>query len=157
MSAGWLAQLSPAHAPPSPGWWPVAPGWWVIVGSLVLLIAALTIWWLSPRHRLLRGALRELDSIVASDADAVRTSRAIQNLLRRYAVAAFGKRKVGRLSGEGWIVFLNSHNGGRFDPATGRNLLTAAFGRPQSDNREDWVAGAEAFLRRVPRARRTEQ
>ncbi len=157
MSAGWLAQLSPAHAPPSPGWWPVAPGWWVITGSLVLLIAAATIWWLSPRRRLLRGALLELDSIVAADADAVRTSRAIQNLLRRYAVATFGKRKVGRLSGEAWIRFLNTHNGGRFDPATGDTLLSAAFGRAHSDNRENWIEGAEAFLRNVPRARRTGQ
>jgi Domain of unknown function (DUF4381) len=157
MSTGWLAQLSAAHAPPPPGWWPVAPGWWVLVGSLVLLVSASTIWWLSPRYRLLRGALRELDSIVANDADAVRTSRAIQNLLRRYAVAAFGKRTVGRLSGDAWIGFLNSHNGGRFDPATAGSLLSAAFGNPQGDNREDWVAGAEAFLRGVPRARRTEQ
>jgi hypothetical protein len=166
---GWLAQLAPEHAPPPPGWWPPAPGWWVIALLGAALIGGL-LWWLrrppgtaaglaammqdalwSPR----RAALEELSEIRERELDAVSLARAIQNLLRRYALTVFGHERVASLAGEAWLALVVSEGGERLAGGPGRSLLVAAFGGRSSDDREQWLAGAEAFLRHArgkPRA-----
>ncbi|MDE2305433.1 MAG: DUF4381 family protein, partial [Gammaproteobacteria bacterium] len=104
MNDRWLDGLAPAHAPPPPSWWPPAPGWWVLLALATAAIAAALVWWRHPRLRLRRAALAELRRIRGrDDGDAVAVARALQNLLRRYALAVYGTERVARLHGDAWL------------------------------------------------------
>ncbi len=149
MSQDWLTQLAPAHAPAAVGWWPPAPGWWVAGVLCVLLTAALAWMLLDPRRALRQAAIRQLRVIRASDADGPAVARATQNLIRRYAVEVFGRDRVARLTGEEWLSFVMSAGGEALAGAPGRSMLAAAFGNQASDDREQWFAAAEGFIRRA--------
>jgi len=154
MTPNWLAQLAPAHAPPPPGWWPPAPGWWLLA-VLLLAAAAAAVWrWRDPYRRSRRAALRELRAIRTGESDVVSSARAIESLLRRFAVAVFGTAQVARLTGDAWLAFVAAQGGGALAGESGRSLLATAFGGGVSDDREHWIAGADAFVRRARRETR---
>lgn len=155
MSASWLSQLAADHAPPPAGWWPPAPGWWIAaaLGSLVVFFCAR---WLRDHRRILRrSALRELKLIRTSDADGAAVARAIQRLLRRYALAVFGPSRVAKLTGGAWLAFVAAEGGGALAGTSGSSLLVAAFGNHTNDDRGEWLKAAESFIRkaRVRKAR----
>jgi uncharacterized protein DUF4381 len=147
MNSDWLKQLAPEHAPTPPGWWPPAPGWWGV--ALLCIVAAVGIvWWLrDPRRALRRTALRQLRLIGTSDADGAAVARAIQNLMRRYALTVFGHEKVAKLTGESWLSFVIAHGGDPLAGAAGRSMLATAFGNHVDDERRQWLSGAEGFIR----------
>src|SRR5215469_1206710 len=154
MTPNWLAQLAPAHAPPPADWWPPAPGWWVLAVLLLAATAAGVWWWRDPYRRSRRAALRELRAIRAEDSDVVASARAIESLLRRFAVAVFGGAQVARLTGDAWLAFVAAQGATQLGGEAGRSLLATAFGGRASDDRACWIAGADEFVRR---ARRTPQ
>ncbi len=158
MSASWLAQLAPAHAPPAPGWWPPAPAWWGAGVLLVLLLAALvavTRGWRLPHRRLRRAALRELRLIRLNAVEGTAAAQAIESLLRRYAVALYGREVVARLTGGAWLEFASATGAERLSGAAGRSLLAAAFGGGGHADRDAWLEAAAQFIgqaaRRAPR------
>ena len=154
MNADWLAQLAPAHAPAAPLWWPPAPGWWGLALLLVLLAVAALWWWREPRRARRRAALRELISIRTLEAaEAAESARAIESLLRRYAMAVFGRARVAPLSGEQWLGFAAAHGATGLAGESGRALLQAAFGGTATDQRAQWLAAAEGFVRHARRER----
>lgn len=137
----WLKQLAPAHAPPPPGLWPLAPGWW---GLLVLLLLAVLIYGFrryAGRRR--RAALRELKQMCINEHFAIE----LQNLLRRYAIAVYGRETVASLSGENWLNFLVSHGGTGFAGEAGNDFLRAAYGAPSQADPDRWLQAARGFLR----------
>ncbi len=150
MTPAWLSQLAAAHPPPPPGWWPPAPGWWVLAALLLTAVAGGLWWWRDPYRRSRRAALRELRAIRAEQADAVASARAIESLLRRFAIAVFGGPRVARLTGEAWLRFVATESGAHLQGEAGRSLLAAAFGGlADESDREKWIAGADAFVRRA--------
>ena len=151
MSPNWLTALAPAHAPPPPSVWPPALGWWILAALTVAAAAGALTWWRAPRLRRRRGTLRELRRIRAAAADPQTTARAIESLLRRYAMAMFGRDRVARLTGEAWLAFLGSEGATALAGGPGRALLGAAFGDHPLDQRTEWLAGADAFVRRAGR------
>jgi hypothetical protein len=155
MTPNWLSQLAPAHAPPPPGWWPPAPGWWLLAVLLWAAIAAAVWWWRDPYRRGRRAALRELRAIRTAQSDPVSSARAIESLLRRFAVAVFGSAQAARLTGDAWLAFVAAHGGTPLAGEAGRALLSTAFGGSASDGRECWIAGADAFVRRARRTARS--
>jgi len=155
MRPDWTSQLAPAHAPPPPGWWPPAPGWWVLAALLLAAAAAGVWWWRDPYRRSRRAALRELRAIRAEDSDVVSSARAIESLLRRFAVAVFGPARVARLTGDAWLAFVAAEGGTPLAGEAGQSLLSTAFGGGGSDDRERWIAGADAFVRHARREART--
>jgi hypothetical protein len=152
MTPAWLSQLAPAHAPPPPGWWPPAPGWWLLAAVLLAAAAAVVWWWRDPHRRSRRAALRELRTIRAADADIVASARAIESLMRRFAIAVFGAARVARLTGDAWLAFVATQGGTQLAGEAGQSLLATAFGGRASDDRERWIAGADAFVRQARRA-----
>lgn len=151
MTPNWISQLAPAHAPPPPGWWPPAPGWWVAAALLLAAVAAVAWRWRDPYRRSRRAALRELRAIRAEESDPAASARAIESLLRRFAVAVFGGAQVARLTGDSWLAFVAARGGAPLAGEAGRSLLATAFGGGASDQRDSWIAGAEAFVRRARR------
>jgi hypothetical protein len=143
----WLAQLAPPHAPAPPGWWPLAIGWWVLLILLVVTGALIIYWQTRPSVRLRRIALRELKNLQTSADDDIALARDLEHLLRRYAVARFGRDTVANLSGERWIAFVVAHGGTAWSGATGGNLLRIAYGGAATAERAAWLSGARAFIR----------
>jgi Domain of unknown function (DUF4381) len=154
MNADWLTQLAPAHAPAAPGWWPPAPGWWAAAILLIFSAIAFACWVRAARPALRRKALRQLQHIRSSDADAAAVARAIENLLRRYALTVFDKGRIARLTGEAWLNFVIAEGAEALAGVSGHSLLAAAFGNHDIDDRQQWLAGAEAFIKRAGRRRR---
>jgi len=150
----WLAELAPAHAAPPPGMWPLAPGWWLLIG-LLLLAAALFYAWRRYRRSLRRLALNELTRIESGVADDATLARDLENLLRRFAVARYGREHVARLSGDAWIAFVAAHGGSALDGDSGRELLRAAYGARARADRAQWLRGARGFIRARAFGRRT--
>lgn len=142
-----LKQLAPPHAPPPPGWWPLAPGWWLLALLLVLLVAGLVYWYSRPSRRLRRIALRELAQLETHVHDDFQLARELQDLLRRYAVAAYGRMAVADLSGDEWLAFVVAHGGKELAGEAGQNLLRAAYGGLMLYDRGPWLQGAQNFLR----------
>lgn len=154
MTSSWLSQLAPDHAPPPASWWPLAAGWW-IAAVLALCCAIVCVSYLRDRRRATRcGALRELQLIRNSDADGPAVARAVQQLMRRYALAVFGETAVARLSGEAWLAFVVAEGGTALASAAGPSLLVAAFGNRSGDDRKEWLTGAESFIRKARVRRR---
>jgi hypothetical protein len=156
MNADWLTQLAPARAPAPPSWWPPALGWWLLAGLILALAAASIVWWrfsaAARGRRVRRAAIAELGRIRTLD-EADRAA-AIQRLMRRYAVTAYGARTVATLSGEAWLRFVQAHGGAGFGGAHGGKFLAAAFGKAAAIDDDHWWSAAEAFIRhRPPKAR----
>jgi hypothetical protein len=156
MNTNWLADLAPEHAPAPPTWWPPAPGWWVLLGLAMIAAALILVWWRSPRRRLRRSGLRELARIRATELSAPATAQAVQNLLRRYALALYDVETVARLSGPAWQRFLAEHGAEAFRGAVGLSLLTTSYGGATGamgdSERAAWLAAAEQFVRRAMRS-----
>jgi hypothetical protein len=156
MSADWLAQLAPEHAPPAPAWWPPAPGWWV-AAAFLLAVAGVLCWRLLagrvPRRTGSReAALTELDRI-RQDENEDGAAPAIQRLLRRYALTVFERERVAPLSGQNWIRFLSEHGATAFAEGGGQAFLSAAYGGPHAGAAiGSWLEAAERFIRQAPRA-----
>lgn len=147
MTPGWLRQLAPAHAPPPPSGWPPAPGWWLLSALAAASALAAWWWWRVPHRQARRTAMRELRRIGAEHDDVRTSARAIESLLRRYAMAVFGGERVARLAGRAWLEFVAAEGGAELAGESGRSLLAAAFGSAMQDDRHRWLTGADAFVR----------
>ncbi len=150
MSADWLQQLAPDRIPAAVSWWPPAPGWWVATLLAIVVGASLAAawkWWRAPHRQYRRAALRELRLIRSSGAAGTAAARAIENLLRRYAVALYGRDRVARLAGGAWLEFASAAGGARLAGETGRSLLAAAFGEHSDADAAPWLAAASEFIR----------
>ncbi len=148
MNGEWLTRLAPPHAPPPPPFWPPAPGWWLLAALALALAAVAFWWWRDPPQRRRRAALRELVRIRAAT-DPRESARAIESLLRRYAMTVFGRERVARLAGAAWLEFLGGEGGAMLGGEPGQDLLAAAFGGTVRDRRAEWLTGAERFVRQA--------
>ena len=121
-------------------WWPPAAGWWLGAALLVLGILLLVMlvrylvryppgsWkqeaWL---------ALRRLRSLRHTQTPK-QTASQLSELLRRIAIARFGRKRAARLSGEEWLEWLREQDPNRFDwPGHGRILLQLPYAP------DDWI------------------
>lgn len=145
----WLSQLAPAHAPAAAGWWPLAPGWWILLIIFNIIVLSLIYWLRSPAVRLRRMGLRELKTLHETINDDIEFAQELEYLLRRYAVARFGRERVASLSGERWLNFVIEHGGVEFSGESGSNLLRTAYGGSATAERAVWFAGAQSFIRKA--------
>ena len=133
-----LAALRDIALPAAPPWWPPAVGWWLVLAMALLAVGGGVVWvyrWIR-RGRARRAAIASLQRLDVH-VDAARTPACLQQMsrvIRRLAIAEFGRRRVAGLSGEGWLHFLE-HSGrcqGAFVSGVGRHLISGPY-QPQPE------------------------
>jgi hypothetical protein len=157
MNSNWLAQLAPDHPPPPAGWWPPAPGWWAVLTLSLLFVVFVALWWRrqDPFLGCRLAALGEIRHIEEEAyVDEAGAARAIQSVIRRYAIAVFGRERVARLTGEPWLNFIGEQGGSVLAGSAGRSLIAAAFANQHCGQRDDWLIGAREFVQRAARGNR---
>lgn len=103
-----LSQLRDIHMPDPAGFWPPAPGWWLLAGLLltVLVLLAIRQWRHWQKQRWKKTALAELDRLEESEPASERWFAAVNEILKRSAMACYPSRNPQTLSGDRWVAFL---------------------------------------------------
>ena len=127
-------QLRDIHGLDSIPWWPPAAGWWIgaalailLVLLLIMLIRHLTRYppgsWKQEARRALRQLQRQRGTLTPKE-----SASRLSELLRRIAIARFGRERVARLSGEEWLEWLEQQDPNGFDwSRRGRILLQLPY------------------------------
>ncbi len=132
-----VTQLIDIYGLDPASWWPPAPGWWLVAALFVLGLAALPR--LLPllakarkkrRPRWQRDAQRRLHNLRrrAASQEGKETASELSELLRRIAMARFGRAACAGLSGQGWLDWLHEKDPTGFDwQSNGRPLLELPY------------------------------
>lgn len=152
--------LRDIHLPAPISWWPPAIGWWLL--AVALIVGTVLAVWLIRRWRRAtptKLALRELDYL-AQDAglDPAEKLRRLSILLRRTALSFYPREQVAGLTGEAWLLWLDSAFGApRFSEGPGRWLAEAPYRptpaadiEPLLDLCRDWIKALAKSQRRAP-------
>jgi len=99
--AASLQNLRDIVVPEPPPVWPPAPGVWVLLVIVLAVVLALFLWWwrASQKNAYRRAGLALLEG--------ARTSREINIVLKRVALAAWPRAEVAPLYGADWAEFLD--------------------------------------------------
>jgi len=97
-----LQNLRDIAVPEPPPLWPPAPGVWVLLIVALCALAAVVILWMRVRERnaYRRAGLALLEQAV--------TTRDVNVILKRVALAVFPRSKVAPLYGDDWAGFLDA-------------------------------------------------
>lgn len=146
-----LSDLRDIHLPDPVSFWPPALGWWIAL-ILVMGLIPLSIWafrkFRTPKA--LRTARHELqglrESYAANQQDHTLTI-GVSRLLRRYAIAVYGRERVAGLTGEKWLTFLNEKGQtNQFTDGTGRVLVSVPYGSHEPVQGQELIAAVEHWL-----------
>ena len=146
-----LSDMRDIHLPDPVSFWPPAPGWWITL-ILVIGLIALSVWafrqfripkaFRTARHEL--QGLRE--SYAANQQDRTLTL-GLSHLLRRYAMAIYGRERVAGLTGLKWLDFLNEKGlTSQFTDGAGRVLVSAPYGSQEPVQGQELLATVEQWL-----------
>jgi hypothetical protein len=156
-----LAELRDIRLPADVATWPPAPGWWIALALGVVVTVALVLTTRARRRSLRLAAIAELERLNNSfriTDDIAALARGLSALLRRTALARFGRRTVAGLHGSEWLEFLATAAAPNGFPAEiGEAMTVATYARPSrqtdiatTDGRADaWVAAVRAWIRSV--------
>ncbi len=142
-TANPLDQLKDIHTPDAIGLWPPAIGWYLVAAFLIaaLVLAGVILWrrWQQNAYR--RAALRECDDIereITAGSDSRAAAIRIATLLKRTALSVFRRAEVASLSGDAWILFLESKaSEAHFSITSSQLLIEASFRENPPDNQSD--------------------
>jgi len=134
-------QLRDIHGLDPISWWPLAPGWWISAALFLLTAVAL---YLVARHliRYPPGSWRREAQVALRDLWRQRnqlsqkeSAARLSVLLRRIAIARFGREKTASISGFEWLAWLQQSDPNGFDwTERGHILLNLPYAP------EDWQA-----------------
>ena len=146
-----LAGLRDIHLPEPVSWWPPAPGWWLVTGLAVVLLALLLrfAWRRLARNRYRRIALAALNGPVREIISDREFLEEVAAVLRRAALAAYGRERVAPLVGEAWLAFLDeTGRTGDFRSGAGRVLGPDLYRPDVEVNRQELLQVASNWIRR---------
>jgi len=100
--------VTPAPAP----WLPPAPGWYALGLSVLLLLAWFSVrryraWQRNKYRREALAALDRLEKGLADTAEYQQILPELPQLVKRTAIAAYGRSQVASLNGADWLAFLD--------------------------------------------------
>ena len=110
-----IKQMRDIHGPDAVSWWPPALGWWVLAAVILGLIgfALFSWWWRRKRARDWRVdarlRMRKLAKAMR-DNDTKASVSELSELLRRVAMARYGRDACAGLAGEEWLAWLTSND-----------------------------------------------
>ena len=140
------SQLRDIHGLDSIPWWPPAAGWWIGAALLVLLALLLTLLvrhltryppgsWKQEARYALRQLRRQRHTLTPKE-----SASRLSELLRRIAIARFGRQRSARLSGREWLEWLGRQDPNGFDwPQRGGILLQLPYAP------DDWTPDEQAL------------
>lgn len=96
-----LSGLKDLHYPLAPSWWPLAWGWYVVVGVIFLLLVIIIY---KKRSSSLAYAKREMKKIQKRTTE--NQLKMLSQLLKRVAMARYGREAIAPLSEDAWQEFL---------------------------------------------------
>lgn len=163
-----LEQLRDIHGLQEISWWPLALGWWLVIAALAIGLALVWRWRTVLRLRLPPlpvlhpgswrwDAARQLRALRrrATQQDGKQTAGELSELLRRIAMARFGREACAGLTGEDWLAWLKEQDPTGFDwIGNGRLLLEAPYAPPGATDRrgdllrlievaQEWIAAED--------------
>ena len=100
-----LSGLRDIHLPIEPDFWPLATGWYVLFGGIFLCIFLIFMVWRIHQNKPLPYALRELGKIQKMPHDQLKV---LSQLLKRVAMANYGRKEIAPLTEDAWQEFLLS-------------------------------------------------
>lgn len=122
-----LANLRDIALPDPPPLWPPAPGVWLLLIVIAAVVTALAVLW---RRRWIDNAYRRAGIALLEDA---RTTREVNIVLKRVALAVYPRPEVAPLYGDDWTSFLDSScRGMRFADLVGVSDEADAPGKMRS-------------------------
>ncbi|VFQ47503.1 DUF4381 domain-containing protein [Desulfoluna butyratoxydans] len=109
--------------PPAPGWYVIA---WILAAAAAWLLITSALRWKRNRYR--REALAELALINRGSPPTGDELAPLPVLVKRTALAAYGRQTVAALTGEPWLAFLDtSLSTTAFTQGTGRLLIRIPY------------------------------
>ncbi len=138
--AASIADLKDIPPLPPVSWALQAPGWWVLLALLIagLLVFALLKarrWWRNRYRRAAQAELAVLEHAVADPAQRALALAALPSLVKRTVLTWAPRDKVGSLSGDDWLGFLDRTCAGKdFTQGPGRQLEALAYGGGEIGN-----------------------
>jgi len=151
-SADPVSDLRDIHLPDPVSFWPPALGWWIalLVGIGLIALAV----WAFRRFRtptVLRTAHHELQGLresYAANQQNHTLTLGLSRLLRRYAMAVYGRERVAGLTGQQWLAFLNEKGLTRqFTEGAGKVLVSVPYGSQESVQGLELIATVERWLK----------
>ena len=125
-----LQNLHDIISPHSASWLPPAPGWYALGLSIFLLCSWFSVQkyltWKRNQYR--REALKELGELQKQLTDSEKYQQLLpqlSELVKRTAIAAYGRSQIASLTGEDWFAFL--------DKTVATHLFTKGNGRLLQD------------------------
>jgi len=112
MDPASLQNLNDIITPPPVPWLPPAPGWYAAGFSVLLLLGWFTLksYGVWKRNKYRREALTALNGLEKEMADSVQYEKSLPRLpqlVKRTAIAGYGRNEVASLAGSGWLAFLD--------------------------------------------------
>ncbi len=135
MNASSLQNLHDIISPHPVAWLPPAPGWYALGLSLLLLLCRFSVYkylaWKRNKYR--REALIELDALGKELTDSTAYQQLLPQLpqlVKRTAIAAYGRSSVASLSGDDWLGFLDTTGSTHIFTQGSGQLLNACSYQP---------------------------
>jgi len=103
-----LSGLKDLHILSEPSLWPLASGWWVLTGIIGALVLGTLILYHFWRQRPSVYAIRKLNKMTDQISDDLSYLKEVSQLIKRVAIAVYGRPKIAPLSDQKWQDFLLS-------------------------------------------------
>lgn len=100
-----LSGLRDIHIPVKPDFWPLATGWYILIILIILFFLITYILWKIYQNKPLPYALKELEKIQRNPENDLKS---LSQLLKRVAMAKYGRKEVALLTEDSWQDFLLS-------------------------------------------------
>lgn len=120
-----LSGLRDIKLPIKPSFWPLAEGWYVILALIFVTIILGYLLWYSYRNKPLPYALRELNKI--KQENSTQSLKELSKLLKRVAMAKYGRDPIAPLSEDSWQEFILSAAPDIFNQNQAKQLAFAIY------------------------------
>jgi len=148
--------LRDIHLPDAVSWWPLAPGWWLLFLMIILMVTAAV--FLYRRYRRKRNsplrqaqlALQQIRDNFSRHRDQQQLIKDLSGLLRRTAVSLHKRDDVASITGEDWLVYLDSHTQDQpFTRGVGRILESGPYQKHSEANPDELFDLCENWLKNI--------